>query len=70
MSALVLAAAESTSKTPFYVLGGLLAVWAVLVSAVGIMRPDFPSNRGGLVGVSVLTAVLVVGAMASAVVIG
>jgi plastocyanin len=41
----------ATSKTPFYVAGGLLAGWAVLVSVLGAMRPDVPrSGRGrGLV---------------------
>ena len=39
--------ARSPSKTLFYVLGGALAVWAVLVSAVGIARhATFPPDRG------------------------
>ena len=45
---IVLAAEEAAepSKTPFYVLGGLLAAWAVVVSTVGITRPDFPRSPG------------------------
>lgn len=67
MSPLLIAAADSTSKTPFYVLGGLLAVWAVVVSALGINRPGFPSGRGAQGAVMGLSVLLVVAAMASAV---
>lgn len=68
MSFLVLAAEtaeEESSKTPFYIGGGLLAAWAVLVSAIGLSRPDFPRTEGtarAIYGVSIL---LVIGAVAT-----
>ncbi len=39
-------AVEPASKTAFYVGGGLLAVWAVVLSALGLSRPDFPRGQG------------------------
>jgi hypothetical protein len=71
----VLAAAEEhgeeTSKTLFYVCGGLLAVFAVVISAIGISRHDsFPPTKGAARAVMGLAALLVVLAMASAVVTG
>ena len=72
-AALTIAATEGeeSSKVLFYVLGGALAVWAVLVSTLGIMRREtFPGSRGSLMAILVISAVLVVGAMASAVITG
>lgn len=61
-------AAESVSKVPFYVAGGLLAGWAVLIGVLGIKRPSFPGGqRGGRV-VMALSALLVAAAMATAVI--
>jgi len=69
---LVLAAAsgqeEETSKTAFYVLGGLFAAWAVLLGALGILRHEtFPPSPGASRAIMGITALLMVGAMASAV---
>jgi len=65
---LAAAAEEEPSKTPFYILGGLLAVWAVAVSAVGILRHDtFPPSRGAARGVIAISVLLILGAMASAI---
>jgi hypothetical protein len=62
-------AGEESSKTAFYVLGGVLALWAVVVSAIGIARhDDFPSSDGAARGVMGITVVLVAAAMASAVI--
>jgi plastocyanin len=41
---LMLAAAPS--KVPFYIAGGLLVVWAVLLAAWGISHADFPGSPG------------------------
>ncbi len=38
---LLLAAAEP-SKVPFYLLGALFAVWAVVLAGIGLTRPSFP----------------------------
>jgi hypothetical protein len=55
----VLAAAKS--KTPFYVAGGLLVVWALVLSlAIGLRRPDFPGNLRSQRAISLVSAVLVV----------
>ena len=60
-------AAES-SKIPFYLLGGALAVFAVLVSAVGIRGHEtFPPSTGAYRAVLGLAVLLVAGAMAAAV---
>ncbi|MEA2160965.1 MAG: hypothetical protein QOD66_3345 [Solirubrobacteraceae bacterium] len=67
MLSLILAAAEP-SKTPFYIAGGLLAVYAVALAAVGLTRPAFPGNAGGARAVMGLSFVLVVIAIAMAIV--
>ena len=64
------AAGEESSKAPFYIAGSLLALWAVAISALGISRnADFPS-AGAARGVMGVSAVLVVAAMATAVIVG
>jgi hypothetical protein len=64
----LLLAAEEPSKTAFYVAGGILTAWAVLVAFVGITQPDFPKNQAGRTGVMLITALLVATAMAMAVI--
>jgi plastocyanin len=52
--------AEAKSKVPFYICGGLLALWAVVVSlGIGLRRADFPTNLAGQRLVMGITAVLV-----------
>jgi plastocyanin len=60
--------ASAPSKVPFYIAGGLLAGWAVLLSATGLRHPDFPesSARARLV---MLTSALLVAATATAAVL-
>jgi hypothetical protein len=65
LALLSLAAEEAEpSKTAFYVGGGLLAGWAVVLGALGMTQPDFPSNEGvarGVMGISVaLTLVAII----------
>ncbi len=60
-------AGEETSKTPFYLAGGILALFAVLVSALGIAKHDFPSSKGVSRLVMAVAAVLVAAAMVTAV---
>ena len=61
-------AADATSKLPFYVCGGLLVLWAVLVSALGIRAHDrFPGSKGARSGVMAISVVLILAAMATAV---
>ena len=67
MVTLILAASEP-SKVPFYIAGGLLVVWALALAGVGLTRPAFPNNERGARGVMLVTAVLMVLAMAMAVI--
>ena len=65
---LVLAAEEAEpSKTGFYVVGGALAAWAVVLGVIGLRSPEFPGSERGARGVMAISAVLVVAAMAAAV---
>jgi hypothetical protein len=59
--------AATVSKVPFYIAGGLLAGWAVVLATIGLNRPDFPGNLRGQRGVIAITAVLVLVAIAMAV---
>ena len=68
VATLILAAAEEKSHVPFYICGGLLAVWAVVVSVIGFTRPDFPISQGQQRAAMGLTVVLVLSAMTTAVV--
>jgi hypothetical protein len=64
MSLLLLAASEP-SKVPFYICGGALAAWAVLLAGMGLSRPEFPHHmRGqrGVIGISFVLIVVAIGA--------
>jgi len=68
---IVFAATEGheSSKTFFYVAGAALAVFAVLISALGLSRiGTFPSSRGQARGVIGLAGLLVLAAMAAAII--
>ncbi|MGO9489186.1 MAG: plastocyanin/azurin family copper-binding protein [Solirubrobacteraceae bacterium] len=61
--------AAEKSKVPFYVVGGLLVVWALTVSlGLGLRKPDFPSSLSGQRAVMAITVVLVLGTVSMAVV--
>jgi hypothetical protein len=51
----------------FYFVGGALAAWALLVSALGVMREDFPSTPGATRLVGAISVVLVIGAIGTAI---
>ena len=62
MLSLLIAAGEP-SKVPMYVAGGLLAAWAVALSAIGLRRPSFPDGVAGqrmVIGVSAVLAALAI----------
>jgi len=64
---LVILAAE-TSKAPFYVSGGLLAAYAILLAGLGITRhATFPPSEGAARGIIAVALLLVVASMATAV---
>jgi hypothetical protein len=68
--ALLQAAAEESepSKVPFFICGGLFAVWAIVMFVVGMRSKSFPGGQSGERGVIAVSAVLMVAAMATAVI--
>jgi len=65
---LVLAAEKAEpSKTAFYLCGGLLAAWAVVLGFLGLRSPEFPGGQRGARGVMAISAMLVLATMAAAV---
>jgi hypothetical protein len=54
---------EEKSELPFFVIGGLLAAFAVSISVVGYKRPDFPSSEGAARGVMVFSVTIVLATM-------
>ena len=63
---LLLAASES-SKVPFYIAGGVLALWAVVLAAIGLRQPSFPGGVTGQRGVIAISLALVVIAIGAAI---
>ncbi|HEV7528068.1 MAG TPA: plastocyanin/azurin family copper-binding protein [Solirubrobacteraceae bacterium] len=60
--------AAEKSKNAYYIAGGLLVAWALVVSVLfGLRKPDFPGNPGGQRIVMAITAVLVIAAASTAV---
>ena len=62
MLTLLLAASEP-SKVPFYLAGGALAVWAVILATIGLTHPSFPNNLRGqrtVIGISLLLVVITI----------
>jgi hypothetical protein len=63
-------AAEEPNKTPFYICGGLLVLWALGVATVGIRNERFAEVKRTGRTVMAISALLVVATMASAVLTG
>jgi hypothetical protein len=55
------------SKVPFYIAGGLFAVWAVVLASIGLTRPEFPYNVRGQRTVIAISFVLLVASIATAI---
>jgi hypothetical protein len=66
VSTLLLAASEP-SKAAFYIAGGVLALWAVVLAAIGLRQPSFPAGTSGQRGVIAISLVLVVIAIGAAI---
>ena len=61
--------AAEKSKTAYYIAGGLLVAWALIVSVLlGLRKPDFPNNLGGQRVVIAIAAVLVLATTSTAVI--
>ena len=54
----------------FHVMGGVLAIWALLVSFLGVTRENFPATKGAERIVALVSITLVLAAIGSAVVTG
>ena len=65
-----LIAASEPSKVPFYIAGGVLVVWAVVLAGLGLTRPSFPYDERGARGVILISLVLVAVEIAMAIVTG
>jgi hypothetical protein len=63
---LFLAEAEP-SKVPFYIAGGLFAVWAVVLASIGLTRPSFPYDVRGQRTVVAISFVLLVATIATSI---
>jgi hypothetical protein len=69
----ILAAAEHVvetpekSEVPFFIMGSLLAVFAVAISVFGFKRPDFPTTAAAARGVMSAGVVLVLAAISTAI---
>ena len=57
------AAHVEPDKTIFYIAGGALAAWAVVLGALGMSRPDFPGSDGAAKGVIGISVALVLATM-------
>jgi hypothetical protein len=72
MSTLLAVVVESVkaepSKTAFYIAGGLLVGWALLIGALGVARPAFAEGEGTGRAIMALTVVLVAATMAAAII--
>ena len=62
--------AAAPSKVPFYIAGGLLVVWAVLLAGRGIRHAEFPGSPGRARLVMLTSFLLVAATMMAAVVTG
>jgi hypothetical protein len=64
LATLVLAIDEhEPSKVPFYISGGALAVWAVILGFIGLRGDDFPGNAvaaRGVMGISMLLVAIAI----------
>jgi hypothetical protein len=61
--------AAEKSKVPYYIAGGLLVAWALLVSVgLGLRNPNFPGSLRGQRMVMAISAVLVLVTVSMAVV--
>ena len=61
--------AAEKSRTPFYIAGGVLVAWALILAlALGLRHPAFPGNLLGERVVITISVVLVLAAMSAAVV--
>lgn len=51
----------------FYFAGGVLVAWALLVSAIGVFKPEFPGSTAVARAVGVISVILVIAAIGTAI---
>jgi hypothetical protein len=56
---------EHKSEAPFFIIGGVLAAFAIAISFYGMRTPDFPANSGAARGVMTVSLTLTLATMAS-----
>jgi plastocyanin len=67
-TALITVVAAEKSKVPFFIGGGLLAAWAIVLSVLlGLRKPSFPYGPAGQRSVIAISVVLVAAAISTAV---
>jgi hypothetical protein len=66
----VVFAVSEPSKVPWYIAGAVLAIYAVVLAAIGLRRPDFPFGAAGERLVILVSLVLVVVAIGAAILTG
>jgi hypothetical protein len=52
---------------PWFVFGPILAAWAIILSALGITREDFPASRGAARAIGAISILLVLLAICAAI---
>jgi hypothetical protein len=60
-------AEHERSEVPFFIMGGLFATFAVLVSVYGFRRPDFPATASAARAVMSVGAMLMMAAVGTAI---
>ncbi len=67
--ALLILASETAGKseTPFFIAGGVFAVWAVIIGISGTVSETFPGSKGAGVAISLVSVLLAATAMGLAV---
>ena len=75
LSSILIAAAEHAehaepSKTPYYVAGAVLVIWALAISLVGIKRDSLAASKASGALIAAICAALVATTMAMAVITG
>jgi hypothetical protein len=63
----LVAAVAEPSKTPFFIVGGAFAVYAVLLSVLGLRSRTFPGGEGGARIVMAVSFLIMLAAIAAAV---
>lgn len=67
IAAAVEAAEHERSAVPFYICGGALVAYAIMISALGLKRPEFPTTAAASRSVMMGGALLVMMAIGTAI---